>query len=258
MSRNTGAWPEGTPAWVDLMVTDLSQAQDFYGGLFAWDFNEASRGTGGYAIASVDGDAVAGVGELSAEAAAPSASWTTYLAVNNADVTAAKIRAAGGRLSVDPVDVPGGRMAIAHDPGGAYFGLWQSGSRTGATVVREPSTVCWNEVLTRDFPATTTFYTTVFGYTTSDMTDEDFVYCSLELEGTPVSGIGKLPAGVPAEIPAHWMTYFACADTDATVDRAIGLGALVLNEPVDAGFGRLAVLEGPEGEVFSVVTMHGQ
>lgn len=258
MSQSSEERPEGSPAWVDLMVTDHNEAQAFYGGLFGWEFAEVSPSDNSYAIASVGGAAVAGLGELPDARQVRSPAWTTYLAVRDADATAAKINEAGGKMGVDPVDVPGGRMAIACDPGGAYFGLWQPGSLQGTALLGEPSSVCWNEVMTRDFAAVRDFYTAVFSYTTQDMSDEYFVYAALELDGTPISGIGELSEDVPPEIPPHWMTYFACADTDATVALATELGALVLNEPADAGFGRIAVLRGPAGEVFSVVTMRGQ
>jgi uncharacterized protein len=55
--------------------------------------------------------------------------WTTYLASENADETAAKIKAAGGQLLTDPMDVmnawdsPYGRMAVVRDDQGAAFAL---------------------------------------------------------------------------------------------------------------------------------------
>ncbi len=258
MSRNPGPWPEGTPAWVDLMVPDRRQAQDFYGGLFGWEFTEGGPGTGSYAICRKDGEAVAGIGELVAETAVPASTWTTYLAVDDADGTASRIRAAGGAVGSGPNTISGGRVAVARDPGGAHFGIWESGSHTGAAIVDEPSTMCGHEVLTRDFAAVRTFYTSVFDYHASDLSDADWTYCSLECNGVTVGGIGELPAEVPTEIAAHWMTYFASADTDAAARRAEELGGQILNEPTDAAFGRLAVLQGPAGEVFAVVTRPGQ
>ena len=56
------AWPEGTPAWVDLMASDFAAAKDFYGGVFGWEFSESGEEFGYYAVATLDGEAVAGIG----------------------------------------------------------------------------------------------------------------------------------------------------------------------------------------------------
>jgi predicted enzyme related to lactoylglutathione lyase len=68
-----------------------------------------------------------------------------------------------------------------------------------------------------------------------------------------VGGIGELSAEMPPELPSHWMTYFASDDVDATVERATSAGALLRTGPMDTSYGRMAVLEGPQGEVFSVI-----
>jgi uncharacterized protein len=33
-------WPNGTPCWIDLMVTDPDAAKHFYSGLFGWDIQD--------------------------------------------------------------------------------------------------------------------------------------------------------------------------------------------------------------------------
>ena len=58
------AWPEGTPAWVDLMVPDFAAAKAFYTGVFGWEFSESGEEFGYYAVASVDGEPVAGIGPV--------------------------------------------------------------------------------------------------------------------------------------------------------------------------------------------------
>ena len=52
--------------------------------------------------------------------------WATYIAVDSADETAAKITANGGSIMVPPFDAPGvGRMAMVADPSGANFAIIQ-------------------------------------------------------------------------------------------------------------------------------------
>lgn len=59
----------------------------------------------------------------------------------------------------------------------------------------------------------------------------------------------------PAEIPSHWMVYFAVADADATAARCAELGGQVPVPPTDIPPGRFAVLTDPQGGVFSILCM---
>ncbi len=52
--------------------------------------------------------------------------WATYIAVDSADETVAKITENGGSVRVPPFDAPGvGRMAMVADPSGADFAIIQ-------------------------------------------------------------------------------------------------------------------------------------
>jgi len=52
--------------------------------------------------------------------------WATYIAVDSADDTVAKITENGGSVRVPPFDAPGvGRMAMVADPSGADFAIIQ-------------------------------------------------------------------------------------------------------------------------------------
>jgi predicted enzyme related to lactoylglutathione lyase len=69
------------------------------------------------------------------------------------------------------------------------------------------------------------------------------------------AGMMALPSQA-AGAPSHWMVYFAVADCDATVTNARHLGAKVLAPPMDIpDVGRFAVLQDPQGAVFSVIKM---
>ena len=77
--------------------------------------------------------------------------WTTYLASDDVDATAGKVREAGGTVLMDPFDVfDSGRMTVAQDPTGAVFGIWQAGEHHGAELANEPGSFTWNEVQTPD------------------------------------------------------------------------------------------------------------
>ena len=49
--------------------------------------------------------------------------------------------------------------------------------------------------------------------------------------------------------------YFAVADTDATTAIADSNGATVLTQPKDTPFGRMAVIQDPQGAVFALMSV---
>lgn len=57
----------------------------------------------------------------------------------------------------------------------------------------------------------------------------------------------------PDDIPAHWMVYFATADTDATAAQVAALGGVVSVPPFDLPSGRVAVLNDLDNAVFPVM-----
>jgi predicted enzyme related to lactoylglutathione lyase len=250
-------WPEGTPCWVDAMVPDVQRAVAFYGALLGWQLEDQGAEYGHYQIAKVAGRSAAAIGPKPADLAMP-AVWTTYLAVTDADETAAKITEAGGRLVMAPGNVgDAGRMAIAADPSGAVFGLWQAKDTTGIEVANVPGTLVWNECMTRDFEGGKAFYTEVFGYRADDMSGEGFSYATLNLNDRPIGGLGGLPAEVPAEVPAHWSVYFGVSDTDTSVAKLRELGGTLDGEPHDSPYGRMARVADDQGVPFNIISVSG-
>src|SRR5215203_3409067 len=141
MSERTSYAP-GTPCWVDLGTPDVEAAARFYGELFGWEVPElpTSAEMGGYRRAKMDGADVAGVMPLMQEGQPPA--WSTYIAVADADATAAAIVENGGAQIAEPMDVADlGRMALFTDPEGAFFGIWQAGTFAGAERVNEKGAV---------------------------------------------------------------------------------------------------------------------
>jgi predicted enzyme related to lactoylglutathione lyase len=257
VTRDT-AWPAGTPCWVDLGVCDIGRARAFYGGLFGWDIPEGPPEAGGYSLCEVDGRPVAGIGPKIGPAEMPAA-WTTYLASDDADETVSKIKAAGGQVVTEPMDVMDvGRMAVAADPGGAVFGVWQARAHTGAQLANEPGSLAWNENMSRDFDANKAFYRAVFGYDYGDLSSDGFKYATAELDGRPVGGIGELDPNLPPEVPANWAAYFGVADVDAAVARAAELGGSVVRPAWDTPYGRMAVLADDQAAVFAIVSSSGE
>ena len=84
------SYEHGVPSWVDLGTPDPKKAARFYSSLFGWDVQEGPPESGGYAIAHLRGKAVAGLGPQ--QNPGPPV-WMTYVNVDSADDTVAKVKA---------------------------------------------------------------------------------------------------------------------------------------------------------------------
>ena len=56
------SYPPGTPSYVDIGSADPAATKAFYSALFGWSINELGEEAGGYAMAQIGGDDVAGIG----------------------------------------------------------------------------------------------------------------------------------------------------------------------------------------------------
>jgi predicted enzyme related to lactoylglutathione lyase len=252
------SYVQGTPNWVDLQTTDQDAAKEFYAGLFGWTYDDQPMPQGGpYSMAKLGEEDVAAIAPQSPELAAAGAPplWNTYLAVDSVDDAVTKVEAAGGQVAMAPFDVmDAGRMAFVMDPSGAAVALWQADQHIGASLVNEPGTVTWNELITTD-PSAATFYEQVLGMTTSVMDMGTGEYTMFEAGGQQVGGSAapQMPG-----VPNHWHVYFAIADADASAAKIRELGGSILAEPFDTPVGRIAVATDPQGAAFSIIQLAGE
>lgn len=249
------SYAPGTPSWVDVGVPDLPAAMAFYGGLFGWEFDVGTEETGGYRQARLRGRSVAGFGPQMSPGLPV---WATYIAVADADAAQATIERAGGTTVVPAMDVMEfGRMGVYTDTSGTHFSTWEPRAHPGAGLVNEPGTLCWNELTTRQPDEAKEFYGTVFGWTFQDNPMPDgSTYTELHLDGRAIGGMMPMVGDMwPAEIPNHWMVYFAVADTDAACERVRELGGSVPVPPFDTPAGRIAVVNDTAGTHFSLIAL---
>ena len=270
MAERDGYIP-GVPCWVDTSQPDPVAAAEFYGGLFGWEIEDVmppgSEGT--YLMARIRGGDVAAIGSTP-EGAPPMATWNTYIWVDDADETAAKVRDAGGTTMMEPFDVmDAGRMAVFADPEGAVFSVWQAKDQKGARIVNEAGALNFNGLGTRDVDGAKAFYGAVFGWQTMTVGGGTEMWTlpaygdHLE-ERTPglreqvaqmggpagfedvVASINPLPDDQP-DVPPHWSVTFATDDADATAAKAAELGGKVVVPPFDAPWVRMALIADPAG-----------
>jgi uncharacterized protein len=250
MSDVTENQPDGTPTWIDLGVPDLDRAMAFYGPLFGWEFEPGPAATGHYTTCRLRGRRVAAIAQ-DPDPAATRRWWNVYLATADCDATARRVTDAGGTLVQGPMDVMDqGRVALADDPVGARFGLWQGRAHVGAEVVNEPGSLVRNDLVTPTPEPARAFYAAVFGYTldrNEDLPDFDFTFLRRP-DGHEIGGV----MGVPGAPRSAWSTTFEVADTDAVVERATAGGGSA-DAPQDFVYGRMATITDPFGAEFSVI-----
>lgn len=247
----------GAPNWVDLGTPDLESAKRFYTELFGWTAHPSLvPEAGGYTIFTKDGKAVAGAGPLFAEGQA--AAWSTYIATLDADAVAIRVATAGGTVLMTPFDVlKEGRMGVFLDQAGARFSVWQPINMPGAELFNAPGALVWNELTTRDPEGSKVFYNSVFGWAAKDNAFGPVTYTEWQVEGRSVAGMMPMVGEAwPPDMPAHWMVYFAVEDCDVAAGKAADLGGEVSVPPNDLPQGRFAVLNDPQGGVFSIIKMN--
>ncbi len=243
-------WPAGTPCWVDVAVPDLAAGKAFYGAVLGWTFMDTGEEFGHYNMCLAGDRSAAGLGPIMQEG--QPAAWTVYLGSDDADATAKLIRDNGGAVIVEPMDIPNaGRMAIATDPTGAAFGVWQGDPHIGIGVYNEPGSLVWEDARLSDPAAGQAFYTAVFGYRYQPIPGAPDDYSTFGIGGDPLGGIGGL-MGAPDDVPGHWLPYFGVADADAAVAAAQAGAGSVLMPAEDTPFGRIGVLVDPAGAVFGI------
>jgi predicted enzyme related to lactoylglutathione lyase len=241
----------GTPSWVDLSTKDLDASAAFYSALLGWDVVDLGPEAGGYRMAHLRGRPVAGLtpmGEFPV--------WTTYISSDDVDAACERVTAAGGTVMVAPMDVmQAGRMAVVVDPAGAVFGIWQPGEHQGSGIANEPGAFAWNELALRDTTSAAAFYGAVFGWTgeTSPMGGREYTIWSLD--GAMIAGMVQMDENWAAEMPSHWLTYFAVADADAACATISEHGGAVHVPPMDIPAGRFAAVSDPQGAAFAVIAL---
>ena len=268
MAEIPRTYPQGVTSWIDTAQPDPEAASAFYGELFGWTFSNAmpDDAPGVYLIAQLDGKDAAAIGSGQGSAA-----WNTYIAVDDADATAAAIADAGGRVLEPPADAgPGGRTATCADPQGAEFRLWQARRRLGAQAVNWPGSWNFSDIRTTDVPAARDFYTGLFGWEYLDLgeTVEGMIAVpgfGDHLAATADPDIRERQVGAPERFedvigameptegdePAHWRVKFSVAEREASLAVVRRLGGEVLRTD-DQVWALLADIRDPWGAEFTI------
>ena len=261
----------GVPCWADTTQPDPQAAAAFYSGIFGWELEDVQDGS--YLIARLRGEDVAAI-SAPQQGAPAQAMWNTYIWVDSADESAAKVRDAGGAVLSEPFDVTdAGRMAVCADREGAVFSVWEARGHRGSQIVNEHGSVNFNDLHTRDPEAAKAFYGAVFGWGTLPLGGGFEMwalpgYGDFLEEWNPGTRKRMIELGAPAgfedvigslapipddqpDTPPHWGITFAVDDADAIAAKTQELGGTVIVPPLDAPWVRMTIIADPQGAVLT-------
>ena len=247
----------GAFCWIELATTNQAAAKDFYAKIFGWSSQDFPIGPNEvYTIFQTEGrDAGAGCplrGDQLSHGVPPH--WNLYVAVENADASAARATELGGTVLAPPFDVfDSGRMAVVQDPTGASICLWQPNKHPGTGISGAHGTLCWADLNTRDRHRAGEFYSGLFGWEMmKEDEDPEHNYWHIKNGDEFIGGLPPASYLQPGA-PAHWLAYFQVSDCDATTAEAKNLGATVYMPPTDfEDVGRISVMADPQGAAFAI------
>ena len=238
--------------WRDLLTEDPALVKPFYAGLFGWQY-EDSRALGApYTLVKSGGLYIAGISQSKRQRAdQPVSQWLSFMSVADVDRAAESTRAAGGSVVMGPLVLPNvGRGAVVLDPQGAPLGLLRTSFGDPADVA-EPvlNRFLWTELLASDPLAAVAFYSSLAGFESRRVDDDQRPYWILKA-GRERAGVLKNP--FPGVRPA-WLASVRVADAAASAERAAQLGGRVLLAPkLQHRKGTLSLVADPGGAVLAL------
>jgi predicted enzyme related to lactoylglutathione lyase len=216
----------GSFVWHDLLTKDVAGARRFYGELLGWRFEDTKRGDRPYVIARAGAAPVAGIVDVSGIADAGT-QWLSYMAVANVDTTVALFQSGGGKVLVQPRDLPLARVAIVADPQGAPLGLAQMRRDIPGATQPTATHFFWHEYLARDAGQALGFYRPVAGYNPAISDSRLGVEYHVLKKARGGAGLFQLPANV-TDVQPNWLPYVLVDDAASLAARVTSLGGRVI------------------------------
>ena len=249
---------QGRFVWYELMTTDTEAAKAFYGDVVGWCATDAHVPGMFYAMFTLGDVRVSGLMNLPEEARKMGVPpcWIGYVAVDDVDAAAERVKHLGGTVHVEPRDIPNvGRFSMITDPQNAALVLFKL-SNPELDHLPEPLTpghVGWHELLATDWEKVFPFYRDLFGWSKADAVDLGPMgtYQLFSLDGQTLGGMFTKPPMVPVPF---WLYYFRVDDIDRASERGKAGGGQILNGPMQVPGGDW-ILQGmdPQGAMFALV-----
>jgi uncharacterized protein len=244
----------GAFSWTDLTTPDQDAAKAFYGELFGWGATDYPVAEGVvYSMMSIDGKDVAAISpqpQPQRDAELPP-TWNSYITVESADHALDRAEQLGATVHAPAFDVMDvGRMGVVQDPQQAFFLVWEPKSHTGASLVNAPGALSWNELASPDMDGSAEFYSALFGWRVEPLEGSEMPY--MIVKNSDGQNNGGIRPVMPPGSPPHWLVYFGVQEIDAALAKVSELGGAPIIGPMDIAFGKIGVVQDPQGAVFAL------
>lgn len=244
--------------WYELMTSDLEGAERFYKAVVEWDTEPFPASESPYIVVKAKDRGVGGMMTMPADVAAMGTPpmWLGYIYADDVDARTAAVKAAGGTVYQEPMDIPNvGRFSVVADPQGASFMLMKPiGPDDGASVAAmTPGHIGWHELAASDWKSAFDFYAAQFGWTLEQVVDMGPMgtYQLIKTGGTVGAGIFDKPKEMPVPV---WLFYFSVKDIDAAARRVTQNGGEIILGPMEVPGGTWIITgKDPQGATFALV-----
>ncbi|MFC4584639.1 VOC family protein [Sphaerisporangium corydalis] len=252
MPERTG-YPDGAPCWPELTTSDLALATRFYQKVFGWSYRDLGSQVWGYKICLAGGKPVAALAPPPVGLESGPSAWMTYFSTSDLEASVVRAEANDGKLIILPTLLRGfARIAVAVDPEGAPFGLWQAAGQPGCRLHSEPGAMCWSELHARNPKLVDPFYRALFGYEAKQVGDGvEFDYVLWKIRHKAVCGRVRMPYELE-DLSPQWVTYLIVPDCEQSIDLVVREGGRVLIGEYELRGTRVAVVSDPQGAIFAV------
>ena len=253
-AQPTGVYHPGMIVWADLVTPDVQKAKTFYGHLFGWEFQGEEGKDAPFTLITQGGVPIGGIvysGKM--DPTRTEARWLSYISVGDVDAGAEAARLAGGKVFVEPFDLPQrGRLAVILDPQGVPVGLLKASHGDPPYERVTPFRWMWHELWTSDTASAASFYAKIVGYTkaTASLSLQQGSYTVFMSDGRAQAGMGQLPR---KDMEALWLPYINVEDPQGIAAKVLTLGGAVVIAPDSARRqGTVAIIADPTGAMLAI------
>jgi uncharacterized protein len=244
---------QGRFAWYELLTTDVAAAKAFYRDVVGWDSQDATTAAFAYNLFTSSNDAVAGLMELPEEGRRMGATprWIGYVAVDDIDAAAARLKQLGGAIYVPPTDSNIGRVSIVADAQAVDFALVGELKLQRRPAVSDvPGQVGWHELVALDGAKAFAFYAELFGWKKAKAPEGEESYRLFAADGVTMGGTFTK---YPHERVPFWLYYFNVADVAQAAARVRAGGGRIALGPTEMPDGSWIVrCIDPQGAIFAL------
>ncbi|RXZ81129.1 VOC family protein [Paenibacillaceae bacterium] len=198
---------------------------------FDWLFRNEDWGHRKQTVIYSGNNAIGGITDLRSPIYPPGMEphASIYILVDQVDATVGKAVEAGGKVLLEPFDLPGmGRMATLQEPQGAVLSVWEeTGAFTGiGKQDKSEEGASWIVLFTTEVTQACHFYRQVFDWEMKHMDDGDRTGIGIWNRGRQI-GVIVEKDGTEKQTAAEWIIGYKVGALEKQCARAASLGAQV-------------------------------